>query len=186
MGVTSLQNCARLRDNDDQVTLNLSLEGDSELGLYLWPFTPTPTQARLQLASQAVTRMGGAACIAAQADAEMALATRCTQRGISYTVLRLGALVDSAGNVPLAFSASDVQLLERVAEESAKEPPLISRNDAARLGVEVTCDGLPRLTNTAIDAAWAAKWGMNSAGTDEAARSAARQDLVAAASAVQC
>jgi hypothetical protein len=40
--------------------------------------------------------MGGAAAIAAQADAEEALRTRCDQRGVSCTVLRLGALVDTA------------------------------------------------------------------------------------------
>jgi len=47
--------------------------------------------------AEAVTRMGGPAAIAAQADAEAALRTRCGQRGVSYTVLRLGALVDSSG-----------------------------------------------------------------------------------------
>ena len=50
-----------------------------------------------ELAPEAVTRMGGPAAIAAQADAEAALRTRCGQRGVSYTVLRLGALVDSSG-----------------------------------------------------------------------------------------
>ena len=136
-------------------------------------------EAERRRASAGVTRMGGAATIAAQADAEMALRTRCGQRGVASTVLRLGALVDSAGGVPLAFGEADAQLLERVFDEQAAEPPLISRNDAARLVVEVVRDGLPRLADSTVDVAWENKWGMSSAGSEETALRAARQQLVA-------
>ncbi|EOD20454.1 hypothetical protein EMIHUDRAFT_208306 [Emiliania huxleyi CCMP1516] len=114
--------------------------------------------------AEAVTRMGGPAAIAAQADAEAALRTRCGQRGVSYTVLRLGALVDSSGGVPLAFGSGDRQLLER-----------------ARLVVEVVRDGLPELADATVDVAWDDKWGMSSAGREEPARTASRQALVPAA-----
>ena len=134
-----------------------------------------------QLAAAAVMRMGGGATIAAQADAEDALRARCVQRGVPFTVLRLGALVDSAGGIPLTFGSGDAQLLERCADGVALEPPLISRNDAARLVVEVVRQGLPQLGNATVDAAWQDKWGMSSAGTEEASRCASRQDLVGAA-----
>ena len=140
-------------------------------------------EEELQMASVAITRMGGAATIAAQADAESALRTRCAQGSASCTVLRLGALVDSAGGIPLSFGASDALLLERVADERAKEPPLISRNDAARLVAEIVCAGLPSLADATVDAAWDVKWGMSSAGREETARTAARQKLVAEAAA---
>lgn len=89
-----------------------------------------PSDGTSDTAEQALARMGGVAAIAAQADAEMALRSRCAQRAISYTVLRLGALVDSAGGVPLSFGTSDALLVDRL-EAGDKEPPLISRNDAA-------------------------------------------------------
>ena len=97
-----------------------------------------------------------------------------------FTVLRLGALVDSAGGIPLTFGSGDAQLLERCADGEA-EPPLISRNDAARTVVEVVRQGLPRLGNATVDVAWQDKWGMSSVGTEEASRCASRQDLVGAA-----
>ena len=117
----------------------------------------------------------------AQADAEDALRARCVQRGVPFTVLRLGALVDSAGGIPLTFGSGDAQLLERCADGVALEPPLISRNDAARLVVDVVRRGLLQLGNATVDVAWQDKWGMSSAGTEEASRCAGRQDLVGAA-----
>ena len=136
------------------------------------------------LASMAISRMGGASAIAAQADAEDMLRTRCDQREISYTILRLGALVDSAGGVPLAFGCRDAQLLETLEgdRQGSREPPLISRNDAARLVADIVssglADGFLDLAWTTVDVAWEARGGMSSAGTEEAARMAARQDLV--------
>lgn len=47
--------------------------------------------------------------------------------------------------------------------------------------VELIRSGLPRLSDTVVDAAWQAKWGVTSAGTEEAARIAARQNVVGAA-----
>ena len=137
------------------------------------------TQEDRALATLAVARMGGVSTIAAQADAEATLRKRCAQRAISYTVLRLGALVDSAGGVPLAFGGGDAQLKKSVGDEGAKEPPLISRNDAARLVAElVVSGGLGELAGSTVDVAWGAKWGVSSAGTEEAALKASRQDLV--------
>lgn len=73
----------------------------------------------------AVTRMGRAATVAAQADAEAALSTRCAQRGVACTILRLAALIDSAGGVPLSFgSGADEQLLERVSDGSSLPSPI--------------------------------------------------------------
>ena len=115
---------------------------------------------------------------AAQADAEANLRNRCSQKGITFTTLRLGALIDSAGGVPLAFGEGDSLLVESLSTERGSEPPLISRNDAARLVVETLCSGLPRLGGATVDAAWAHKWSLSSAGTEEAARTAARQDLI--------
>jgi len=40
---------------------------------------------------------------------------------------------------------------------------------------------LPQLDGATVDAAWQNKWGVPSAGTEEAARTASRQDLVASA-----
>ena len=109
---------------------------------------------------------------------------RCDQKGVAYTVLRLGALVDSAGGVPLAFGQGDQQLLDRAADDDVNEPPLISRNDAARLLGEVVRRGLPALDHQVVDAAWSPKFGVVSAGTLETAATAARQDVVAEAAKV--
>jgi len=123
--------------------------------------------------------MGGAAVIAVGADAKTALKKQCEQRGIFYMVMRLGALVDSAGGVPLAFGGDNALLLERVGD-GMPEPPLIARNDAARLVVDVVSSGpAANLSGAVVDVAWGSKWGMASAGTEEAARTAARQDVVA-------
>ena len=108
---------------------------------------------------------------------------RCDQKGVAYTVLRLGALVDSAGGVPLAFGQGDQQLLDRAADDDVNEPPLISRNDAARIVCHVAGEGLPSLGGATLDVAWQDRWGTTSAGTDETARAAARQDVMADAAA---
>ena len=71
--------------------------------------------------------------------------------------------------------------MEKRCADGEAEPPLISRNDAARTVVEVVRQGLPRLGNATVDVAWQDKWGMSSVGTEEASRCASRQDLVGAA-----
>ena len=160
---------------------NVLLRSSMGVGALRGATSEAASEYTQELAAAAVTRMGGAAAIAAQADAEEALRTRCDQRGVSCTVLRLGALVDTAGGIPLSFGCADAQLIERCTDEAAREPPLISRNDAARLVVEIVRRGWPRLDGATVDAAWADKWGLTSAGTEEAARTAGRQDLVASA-----
>ena len=69
--------------------------------------------------------------------AEDALRSACGSK-VGTTVVRLGALTDDAGGVPLEFGSGDRQLVDRVSGDSgdgvaASEPPLVSRNDAARL-----------------------------------------------------
>ena len=44
--------------------------------------------------------------------------------------------------------------------------------------VEVIVSGLPLLGGAVLDAAWEDKWGVSSAGSEEAARTAARQDVI--------
>ena len=67
--------------------------------------------------------------------------------------------------------------------EYINEPPLISRNDAARIVCHVAGEGLPSLGGATLDVAWQDRWGTTSAGTDETARAAARQDVMADAAA---
>ena len=64
--------------------------------------------------SLAVGRMGGAAALAVQADAEAALRARCDQKGVA-TVLRLGALVDTC------VGQGDQQLLDRAADDDVND-----------------------------------------------------------------
>ena len=60
---------------------------------------------------------------------------------------------------------------------------IISRNDAARLVVDVVACGRDYdLVNKVVDAAWEAEWGIPAAGTDEAQRAADDQNLLALAS----
>ena len=70
-----------------------------------------------------------------------------------------------------------------VAINDVNEPPLISRNDAARIVCHVAGEGLSSLGGATLDVAWQDRWGTTSAGTDETARAAARQDVMADAAA---
>ena len=56
--------------------------------------------------------------------------------------------------------------------------PLISRNDAARLTIDVLRRGNPKLLGATFDVAWAQRWGRSSVGKEEVVLRAARQDLV--------
>ena len=118
-----------------------------------------------------VEAMGGGAMIHAKLQAERMLTAACP----AATVVRLGALTDDAGNVPLSFGSEDSMLLDR---EGCKDPPLISRNDGARLVAEIVRRGSPLLAGRVFDAAWSPKWGAGAAGSEEAAEEAAAQDLV--------
>ena len=129
----------------------------------------------------ALARMGGEESIRAISRAEDALQEACGD-SVGTTIVRLGALTDDAGGVPLAFGTHD-SLLRELVNESA-EPPLVSRNDAARLLGEVVRRGLPALDHQVFDAAWSPKFGVVSAGTPETAATAARQDVVAEAAKV--
>ena len=65
---------------------------------------------------------------------------------------------------------------------AGKEPPLISRNDAARLVADIVTRGLGPLAGATIDVAWQQRYGVTSAGTEETSRKGAVQDLVKDAS----
>lgn len=131
-----------------------------------------------------LARMGGEENIRAIACAEEALKKACEAQ-VGTTIIRLGALTDDSGGVPLAFGRDDQMLRECVVDGGGcAEPPLVSRNDAARLLGEVVRRGLPSLDQVTFDAAWSPKFGVVSAGTPETAATAARQDVVAAAAKV--
>ena len=125
----------------------------------------------------ALARMGGEESIRAISKAEDALEEACGD-SVGTTILRLGALTDDAGGVPLAFGTHDSLLRDLISEAGSAEPPLVSRNDAARLLGEVVRRGLPALDHRVVDAAWSPKFGVVSAGTPETAATAARQDVV--------
>ena len=130
----------------------------------------------------ALARMGGEEAVRAHAAAEDALRSACGSK-VGTTVVRLGALTDDAGGVPLEFGSGDRQLVDRVSGDAgdgvaASEPPLVSRNDAARLLMDVVRRGLPKLDHKVFDAAWKDKFGAVSAGTLETALTAAGQDLI--------
>ena len=57
--------------------------------------------------------------------------------------------------------------------------PFISRNDAARLTIDVLRRGNPALLGATFDVAWAQRWGASSVGREETVLRAARQDMVA-------
>ena len=129
----------------------------------------------------AVARMGGEEAVRAHAAAEAAF-SKLSEAAATTTVLRLGALTDDAGGVPLRFAVDDDDLLEAAVRRGA--PPLISRNDAARVVAEIAYAGASDLRGATIGVAWNPKYTPTCAGTDEVMRAAARQDVVADAAAV--
>jgi len=122
--------------------------------------------------SEAGMAMGGEVALAGARKAEEALKSS----SLEYTILRLGALTDDAGMVPLIFSMDDSILKKRVDSTNTRRPPLISRADAARV-----CTFLSReatfFRGMTIDCSWHPKFGRSSVGTEEAIKAAARQDL---------
>jgi len=78
---------------------------------------------------EAVKRMGGEDVVAGNMVAEDSLITKI-RGGTKVTVLRLGALVDGAGGVPIKFwnvnEEKEVMGVDKVT-------PIVSRNDAARV-----------------------------------------------------
>merc|ERR1719401_2545262 len=118
--------------------------------------------------------MGGGAALDGPRAAE-ALAARALER---FTVLRLGALTDDPGMVPLIFGQDDSILRKRLDSGGggAGRPPIISRADAARASAFLMKE--PRsFDRMVIDCAWHPKFGRSSVGTEEAKIMAARQDL---------
>ena len=123
-------------------------------------------------AMRAIDRMGGSAILAAVGESEEQLASS----GLPYTVLRLGALTDDAGMIPLAFGANDDLLLQSFELTEGDEPPMLSRADAARAAISVLQTGSP-LHGATFECAWDYKWARSSIGTEEAVLRAGRQDM---------
>lgn len=122
--------------------------------------------------SEAGIIMGGEAALNGPLKAE----ERLRSSSLDYTILRLGALTDDAGMVPLIFGRDDSILLKRVDSTNTRRPPIISRADAARV-----CTFLSKeaafFRGMTIDCSWHPKFGRSSVGTEEAVSFAGRQDL---------
>ena len=123
-------------------------------------------------AMRAIDRMGGAAILKAVGNSEEELAAS----GLPYTVLRLGAITDDAGMIPLAFGANDDLLLQSFELTEGDVPPMLSRADAARAVISILSTGAP-LHGATFECAWDYKWARSSIGTEEAILRAARQDM---------
>lgn len=134
--------------------------------------------------------MGGlAAILSGPQRAEALLLSHSDDNpGISTTVLRLGALTDDAGPLPLEFAAADdAMLISRAqglqADDSndIRSIPLISRSDAARVLCHTALVGSSPskgISRTA-DVAWNVKYGAHSLGLEEVQSQAMYQDLEA-------
>mmetsp|Transcript_8557 Transcript_8557/g.20927 ORF Transcript_8557/g.20927 Transcript_8557/m.20927 type:complete len:383 (+) Transcript_8557:117-1265(+) len=124
------------------------------------------------VSKEAAEAMGGEAALAGPREAEKALKSS----GLEYTIIRLGALTDDGGNVPLIFGVNDAILEKRLDSTTSQRPPILSRADAAR-----ACTFLLRETSAfrglTIDCAWHPKFGRSSVGSEEAVNAAGRQDL---------
>ena len=133
--------------------------------------------ARCDLNTEAALEiMGGRVPLYGKLICERALVAS----GLPHTILRLGALTDDAGMVPLRFGGGgdDTLLLEHVASDSTLEhrgePPKLSRTDAVRVSIELLRHH-PAPSGEIIDCAWAVNWGVSSAGTEDSKLNAARQ-----------
>lgn len=140
--------------------------------------------------------MGGEAALAGPRMAEKAfrkLADICPNR--KHTILRLGALTDDAGMVPLVFGNND-SILIKTTDDGTKNyrPPILSRADAARVSTtlvrnesdddndnddDIEYNGSISGKNNllTIDCAWHPTYGRDSVGREETVSAAARQDL---------
>jgi len=128
--------------------------------------------------SDAVTVMGGEDALVGARAAEASL--RVSK--LDYTILRLGALTDDAGMVPLVFGRDDSLLLKQLDDTSVQRPPILSRADAARVAAFILRKKEAFVKKRMVlDCAWAWKWNQRTcAGTDEALNAAGRQDLMRA------
>jgi len=122
--------------------------------------------------SDAGITMGGGAALNGPLKAEKALRSST----LDFTILRLGALTDDAGMVPLIFGTDDSILLKRLDSTTTRRPPIISRADAARISTFLVRE-TKAFVGVTIDCSWHPKFGRSSVGTEEATSAAARQDL---------
>jgi len=123
--------------------------------------------------TEAGRAMGGESALDGPCKAEAAL--RATS--LDFTVLRLGALTDDAGMVPLIFGVDDSILMKRMdSAEGTRRPPIVSRADAARLTTFLLRENT-FFKGMTIDCSWHPKFGRNSVGTEEAIQAAGMQDL---------
>ena len=110
--------------------------------------------------------------------------------GQSCVILRLGALTDDAGMVPLIFDGTgkDVLLQQRSGQSNSNSdttttpmlrPPILSRADAARVSVALVKAPWFGPQFAIVECAWMHKYGRNSVGTEETVHHAQRQNLQA-------
>lgn len=127
--------------------------------------------------AEAVRVMGGAEALSGPQRAEQALAA---DPSLDYTVLRLGALTDDAGMMPLDFGTDDSILLGRTQGQSTRRPPMISRADAARVAAFVLRERQAFAhKKMVVDCAWVSSMNQpSSVGSEEALTRAGRQDIV--------
>jgi len=131
--------------------------------------------------------MGGEKALVGPRMAEEAftrLAEICPNR--RHTILRLGALTDDAGLVPLVFGSNDSILIKTMDDGQTNfRPPILSRNDAARVSTVMVrnendkdvCSTYKGSNLLTVDCAWHPKYGRESVGREETISHAARQDL---------
>ena len=135
--------------------------------------------------------MGGEAALSGPRTAETAFGlvanAKSTPKSRKHTVLRLGALTDDPGMVPLVFGRKD-SILIKTADDGTQnyKPPILSRSDAARISVmlvrsddENNINGSDNINNDllTIDCAWHPSYGRDSVGREEVVSAAARQNL---------
>ena len=128
------------------------------------------------VSEEAAAAMGGEAALAGPRRAEEALRSS----GINHTILRLGALTDDAGMVPLIFGMNDAILERRIDSTTTRRPPILSRSDAARVSIFLLKEASSLFTGLTVDCSWHPKYGRSSVGSEEAINAACRQDLMEA------
>ena len=113
------------------------------------------------------------------------------KRRCKHTILRLGALTDDPGMVPLVFGAGDDSIVMKTTDDGThhNRPPIISRSDAARMMAFLVLqdwdcdddddddDSDSHSSLTILDCAWKPKYGRDSVGREETISAAGRQDL---------
>jgi len=189
--------------------------------LTILPFFDDDCEVKIDWAALAKA-MGGEAALAGPREAERAfrkmaelelepknnnndnsggVSAKQRKRKRKHTILRLGALTDDAGMVPLVFGSNDSILVKTTDDGTSNyRPPILSRSDAARVSTflvrndddddkENDDDAINGNHNndsnidsnnnnlTTIDCAWHPKYGRDSVGREETISAAGRQDL---------